>query len=179
MKSILQRGSILISKPFIEDTRFNKTIILISEHNNMGTVGYILNKNTNDNIGTTLNIKSNKIIKYGGPVETDTLFFIHNQPQHSQGSHLISNDLYWGGEIEQIIHNINLNDFDTNNILFFLGYTGWQPKQLEEEINEGSWIIYDRKINIINQDLSWSKLLIEINKEFEVWANAPINFHLN
>tara|TARA_B100001250_G_scaffold378833_1_gene368981 strand:+ start:903 stop:1448 length:546 start_codon:yes stop_codon:yes gene_type:complete len=181
MKKEVQIGSILISKPFIEDKRFEKTIILIAEHNKNGTVGFIINQPTNLTIDELLpDLKDFSInIKKGGPVETNNLFFIHKYPDLIHNSIEIKNGFFWGGELQDIVKGYQNKEITNDQISFFLGYTGWEKNQLEEEINEGSWIISEINLTKFNEKINWSTLLIAINKEYEVWATAPADFHLN
>ena len=74
---------------------------------------------------------------------------------------------------------MNRDEIKPQEILFFTGYSGWEKNQLKEEIKEGSWIIQNINLEILEEPIDWSKLLIEINKEFEVWATAPSDFRLN
>lgn len=181
MKPEVNIGTVLISKPFMEDKRFEKTIILIVERNNEGTIGFIINKvNLNpidlkiDNYPTlSINVKN------GGPVSKDNLFFIHQHPNLIMNSQQITPSIFWGGKLEDMIQKCQSGEISMNEVSFFLGYTGWEKDQLEEEIREGSWIIHDIKLEKIPTQLDWSELLIGINKEYEVWAKAPSNFHLN
>ena len=179
MKNELKNGTILISKPFIEDSRFSKTIILITEHNSKGTMGFVINKHTTKIISDVLNKKINHIIKNGGPVQLDNLEFIHTKPNIIQGGVHIYDNYYLGGDIEQTFEHIQSNKINKDDISFFLGYAGWEADQLDQEIIDGSWIIYPGEINIFSSELSWSKMLIETDKEHEIWAYAPANFHLN
>ena len=96
----------------------------------------------------------------------------------SNSTHII-NDLYYGGNLEDVITLLQAKKIKNDEIIFFLGYTGWEKNQLNNEIKEGSWIIHEMELNDIKQDLEWSNLLININKEYSVWATAPNNFHLN
>ena len=79
MNAKINPGTILISKPFIEDRRFDKSIILIVEHNKNGTIGFILNKQSPFQISDFSKdiINKNINIKIGGPVEKNNLFYIH------------------------------------------------------------------------------------------------------
>tara|TARA_Y100001968_G_C19353084_1_gene715732 strand:+ start:438 stop:983 length:546 start_codon:yes stop_codon:yes gene_type:complete len=181
MKNEVKVGTILIAKPFMEDKRFEKTIILIAEVSTDGTVGFILNKQTSSTIDTIIPElpQSNTQVKYGGPVSTNNLFFIHQYPNLIKNSQQIQANMFWGGKLENVIQKYESGEIVMDNILFFLGYTGWEKNQLESEIKEGSWIIHDTTLNKINTHLDWYTLLIEINKEYEVWATAPADFHLN
>lgn len=180
MKNQITSGTILISKPFMEDKRFEKTIILIVEHNLSGTIGFIINKKKpvliNDLIPniSTLNLQ----VHQGGPVEKDSIFFIHKHPDLIHNSTKIKDGLFWGGDINDMIYRVNNKEIKTNEIIFLLGYAGWENNQLQNEINEGSWIIHNIQLTNFN-NLKWSDLLIEVNKDYEVWATAPTDFHLN
>ncbi len=182
MKNELSIGTILISKPFMEDKRFEKTIILIVDINHDGIIGFILNKNTNNSIQDIIKElpNSNISIKYGGPVdEVSSLFYIHQYPDLIMDSKQIKNGLFWSGNINDVIKGLKSNQIHNQKITFFLGYTGWEKEQLKNEIKDGSWIIYETNLVNFDKNLSWSNLLIEINKEYEVWATAPSDFHLN
>ena len=179
MKDQIKIGSILISKPFIEDKRFEKTIILIIEHNINGTVGLILNKKTNTTLNNILQNDSNITINNGGPVDKNTLFFIHPYPQLIRNSKEIKDGLFLGGNIEDISKGLKSGAISKNLILFFTGYSGWEEEQLKSEIEDGSWILHDIELNKLTNNLNWSDVLIEINQEYEIWATAPSDFHLN
>ena len=182
MKNEVEIGTILISKPFMEDKRFEKTIILIVEVSAEGTVGFIINKATSKPIDIIIEDcpKLDINVKYGGPVSTNNLFFIHqNSDLIKKNKQNVKAGIFWGGELEDIIKRHKSGELSINEIAFFLGYTGWEKNQLEEEIKEGSWIISNMQLTQIHNKLDWSKLLIDINKEYEVWAKAPANFHLN
>lgn len=179
MKNEIKNGTILMSKPFIEDSRFSKSIILITEHNHLGTMGLIINKKSNQNIEGIFNEKFNQTIKHGGPVEIDSVICLHNCSKIIKDSQHVFDNYFIGGDIEQIFKHISSNKIEKEDIYFFIGYSGWEKGQLEQEITEGSWIIYENKINIFNDELSWSRMLIETNKKYKIWVDAPSNFHLN
>ena len=180
MNAKINPGTILISKPFIEDRRFDKSIILIVEHNKNGTIGFILNKQSPFQISDFSKDITNKniSIKIGGPVEKNNLFYIHKHPEIINDSFEIKNGYHWGGNVNNLIEGLNRNLISCDNVFFFTGYAGWEKNQLNEELDSGSWIVIEKNINISN-DLKWSDLLVGFNKEFKVWANAPSDFRLN
>jgi len=181
MKNEITAGTILISKPFMEDKRFEKTVILITEHSENGTVGFIVNKTSSiDMLEFTPSLTNQKItIKQGGPVDNNSLFFVHKHPDLIHNCFKIKDGYFWGGDINDVIEGIKRNEIKIQEVLFFTGYSGWEKNQLKEEINEGSWIIHDTNLEILDNPINWSTLLIEINKEFEVWTTAPSDFRLN
>ena len=181
MKNEITTGTILISKPFMEDKRFEKTVILITEHNENGSIGFILNKNNSVDILDFIPSlhKQSIIIKEGGPVDKNNLFFIHKHPDLINNCFKIKDGYFWGGDINDLVEGMNRDEIKTNEILFFTGYAGWEKNQLSQEINEGSWIVQNTHLEMLEDPINWSKLLIEINEEFEVWTTAPSDFRLN
>ena len=175
MKNSIEPGTILISKPFIEDERFDKTIILVVEHNKNGTIGFIINKKTTIELHEILkDIKQHNIkIKNGGPVEKNTLFVLHTYPDLIHNSQKIKDGVFWGGDIEDVIKGLQSNEIRSKQIAFFMGYCGWEPHQLQAEIYDGSWIIHKIETSRFNDTINWSELLIEIDEEYKVWATAP------
>jgi putative transcriptional regulator len=77
----------------------------------------------------------------GGPVDRDHLFVLHKRPDLIEGGEPVSNGLYMGGNMEQVIQAINTHATNKEDIQLFIGYCGWDEGELEAEVNEGSWII--------------------------------------
>ena len=176
MKDEVTTGTILISKPFMEDKRFEKTVILITEHNDNGTIGLILNKNTSIDIIDFIpsSINQSIIIKQGGPVDNNSLFFIHKHPDLIHNCFKIKDGYFWGGDMKNVIEGMKRDEIKPQEIFLQVILDG--KNQLKEEIEEGSWIIQNINLEILEEPIDWSKLLIKINKEFEVWATAPSDF---
>jgi putative transcriptional regulator len=177
----LKKGKLLIAEPsLIGDLSFNRTIILLADYNKKGSVGFIINKPLQYTINDLLpDIKATFKIYNGGPVEQDSLYFIHNVPDLIPNSTEISNGIYWGGEFKVVIELINNNEINKKNIRFFLGYTGWDKDQLEIEISDRSWIITPNKHQdkIIGKSTThmWKKRIIEMGGEYLIWVNTPLN----
>jgi putative transcriptional regulator len=177
----LKKGHLLIAEPsIIGDLSFNRSVILLSEHNDQGSVGFILNKPLNYGIHDLLpEIEASFKIYNGGPMEQDNLYFIHNVPKLITDSIEISNGVYWGGDFELTKKLINEGKINKNNIRFFLGYTGWDADQLECEMHANSWIatenIYANKVIAKSSDTFWKEKIIELGGDYLVWSNAPEN----
>lgn len=181
----LEKGRLLISEPsVIGDISFNRSVILLADHNKGGSVGFIINKPLKYTINDLIpDIEASFKIYNGGPVEQDNLYFIHNIPELIPNSVEISNGIYWGGDYESTKDLINNGKINKNNIRFFLGYTGWSENQLESEMKENSWIItannYKNKIIEKAATSFWKEQLIELGGEYLIWSNAPENPYLN
>ena len=129
----LKKGQLLVAEPsIIGDLSFNRSVILLAEHNKDGSVGFILNKPLKYTIRDLVpEIEANFKIYNGGPVEQDNLYFIHNVPELITDSIEISSGIFWGGDFELTKELINDGKIKKDNIRFFLGYTGWETQQLE------------------------------------------------
>lgn len=181
----LKKGHLLIAEPsLIGDLSFNRSVILLADHNQEGSIGFIINKPLKFTINDLIpEIGARFKIYNGGPVEQDNLYFIHNIPDLIPNSVEISNGIYWGGDFESTKELINLGLIGKNNIRFFLGYTGWVEKQLENEMEDNSWIIaenlYENKIIGKSSTHFWKEQLMELGGDYLIWSNAPENPYLN
>jgi putative transcriptional regulator len=181
----LIKGQLLIAEPsIIGDLSFNRSVILLADHDKEGSVGFIINKPLKYTIHDLIpEINARFKIFNGGPVEQDNLYFIHNIPDLIPNSIEISNGIYWGGDFDCTKELINKGKIGRRNIRFFLGYTGWEEQQLESEMNDNSWIVaqnsYKNKIIGKSSTHFWKEQIIELGGEYLIWSNAPENPHLN
>lgn len=181
----LKKGNLLIAEPsLMGDLSFNRSVILLADHNESGSVGFIINKPLKYTIQDLIpEINADFKIYNGGPVEQDNLYFIHNIPDLIPNSVEISDGIYWGGEYESTKELINSGKINKDNIRFFLGYTGWEEDQLENEMAESSWIIaknnYENKIIGKSASHFWKKQIMELGGEYLIWSNTPENPALN
>ena len=177
-------GRLLVSEPYLPDPNFERTIILICEHNDEGTVGFVLNKPSLSKLSELIKDLSQleNIVCMGGPVQQDTLHYIH-RCAGIDGAIEISERIYWGGEFEQLIAKLETNQLEPRDIKFFLGYSGWSPSQLEEEIKVNSWIVSDlaseELIFETTEDEMWRKTLKKMGGRFSMYSNYPLDPTMN
>ncbi len=181
----LEKGKLLIAEPsIIGDLSFNRSVILLADHNQEGSLGFILNKPLEYTINDLIpEIEASFKIYNGGPVEQDNLYFIHSIPELITGSIEISNGIFWGGDFDLTRNLINEGKIDKENIRFFLGYTGWSAHQLENELKDNSWIMiannHSSAILSISSTQFWREKIMELGGDYLIWSNAPENPILN
>lgn len=175
------KGLLLVAEPsIITDVSFNRSVVLLAEYNNEGSVGFILNKPSSYQLRDLIpEVNSRLPVHIGGPVEQDNLYFIHCIPDLIPDSVEISKGIFWGGDFETILELLKENKLKKPQIQFFLGYSGWESRQLEEELEINSWVVvknnYDDKI-IGKTDINfWKEKMIEFGGEYLLWSNAPEN----
>lgn len=173
-----KKGHILISEPFLNDHYFKRSVVLLAEHNDEGSFGIIMNKPVdagfNEMVKDFPDFESKMFL--GGPVKTDSLFFIHTLGDKVDGSAVIQDGLYWGGDIEQIKEMITLKLIKPHEIRFYVGYSGWAPKQLEQELKRNSWVVSKMKsesLLITDPDELWKESLRYLGEKYSLWGSFP------
>lgn len=180
-----KKGKLLIAEPALTgDVSFNRSVVLLAEHNAEGSVGFILNKPLDYDISDLVDeINVPFQVYHGGPVEQDNLYFIHKVPHLIQNSVEISDGIYWGGDFDKTIQLINSQVIDQKDIRFFLGYSGWASLQLDQELDSKSWIVapnkYESGIIEKSPGTFWREKMMELGGDYILWSNAPENPSLN
>lgn len=181
--SNIEKGKILISPPLISDDFFHNSVVFLTEYTPDGVVGFIVNKpvelSINDLIEGFPEFEAQ--LYYGGPVASDNLYFIHRVPDKIDGSIHIVDDLYWGGDFDQVTNLISNGELKSEEIRFFLGYSGWDVNQLDSEIDSKSWIVDKLENSLFEWDIVklWKHCLSQKDQKYKIWANAPKDIRLN
>jgi putative transcriptional regulator len=161
------KGSIIISTPLLQESVFEEVVVLITEKNEQGAIGFIVNKEfpkkLNDLVAYSNSLPFS--LYNGGPVATESLFFIHNCPNLIQGGTAINDTLFVGGNFNQAVQHINQKNITDNHIQLFIGYCGWDANELEAEIEEGSWLVYNKAIqnNFFSHQFNWGTIFTAVN----------------
>jgi len=180
-----KKGKLLIAEPSLTgDVSFNRSVVLIAEHNEEGSVGFILNKPLEYDISDLVSeIAVPFPVFNGGPVEQDNLYFIHKVPHLINESVEISDGIFWGGDFDATIALINKGVITPKDIRFFLGYSGWSSLQLDQELNSKSWVVvknhYESEIIEKSVNSFWKEKMMELGGDYLLWSNAPENPNLN
>jgi len=179
-----QKGKVLLSEPFLLDNYFKRSIVLITEHNENGTIGFVLNKPVDVNINEVVENfpKIDADVALGGPVSTNTLHYLHTLGDIIPESVHVLGNIYWGGDFEVVERLISSGNIDKGQIRFFLGYSGWSPNQLEDELAENAWVVGDISPDEVMMPMNkhfWTKTLQRMGKKYEMWANFPENPEMN
>ncbi len=177
------QGRILISEPMLTDTYFRRSVVFLTEHSDKGAVGFVLNKPIDMPIYEIMadfpNFESTVYV--GGPVGKDTIHFIHTLGELVKNSVHVVDDIYWGGDFDCLKELIREGMVKSDQVKFFLGYSGWSPNQLEDEIEDNAWLVADMDSGIIMKadHNIWERTLKELGDKYQVWANFPDNPTMN
>ena len=137
----LKAGISIKSTASLIGSFFEDTIILIVEHNEAGSTGFVSNKSFDKSLHDLIEFSHSKPFPLmdGGPVDRAHLFVLHKRPDLIEGGKQLTNDLYLGGNMDQVIEAINAGAINQQEIQLFIGYCGWDKGELEAEVEEGSW----------------------------------------
>lgn len=180
------QGKLLLSEPYIMDPRFERSVVLLAEHDvSEGTTGFVLNHVSEAHLGQVIkqDFGQDFPIFIGGPVEQNALFFIHSAYDKLQSGHEITDSVFWGGDFDRLILLIQEGLIKPDEIKFFAGYSGWEPGQLEAELTENSWVVskntYPELCFLRDGEDLWKRALIEMGPKYAHVANFPKFPHLN
>ncbi len=185
MKYDVHTGSLLIAEPFMEDVNFRRAVILVTDHSEEeGTVGFIINKPLTVTIAELVDgfPQIEALAYFGGPVSTQTIHYIHNVGMMLDGSTEISPGIFWGGEFDKLKFLIERELIRSENVRFFVGYAGWSPGQLLEEMDMGSWITADVHANYLFKSRPsrlWNQVMHHKGDVYSVLAQIPEQISLN
>lgn len=173
-------GNILISEPFMNDFHFRRSVILIIDHNEEGSLGVIFNKR--------LTIPFNEIVQgfpefkadvyLGGPVETDRIFFIHTIGEMIPDSYKISDGLYWSGNVNALKAMIKMDLIKPHEVRFYVGYAGWEGGQLRNELKANTWLVgkfSTKQLLTTIPGKMWKNFVRQMGKRYMLWDKFPVN----
>lgn len=179
-----ERGKILISEPFLEDDYFKRSVVLLCDHNEEGSFGFVLNHYIDAEVSSLIpdfpeiDVK----VSIGGPVSTSNVYYIHSLGDSIEGSKEVYDGIYMGGEFAQIKEAFLLGKASSKNVRFFIGYSGWSSGQLEEEISDHAWrVAQSSHDEIMNTkiDKLWKKTMARQGEKYKMMSDFPPNFRLN
>jgi putative transcriptional regulator len=181
----IKPGTLLLSDPFLQDENFIRTVIIICENDKDGSFGLVVNKPFDYQLGEIIPELSDVgffPVYQGGPVKLNTLHFLHKRPDIIKKSIPLTNGIYWGGNFDELIQALQLKKIASNELRFFVGYSGWSENQLEDELADKSWITHTANAaHIFETDLKnmWGNILKEKGGEYAYMANYPLDPQFN
>jgi putative transcriptional regulator len=177
-------GVLLIADPFLKDPNFLRTVVFLCEHKEEGSFGFVLNRQYENTLSELLpDLEGQDIpVYYGGPVQVDTIHFLHQYPAEIPGGVEVLNGIYWGGDFDALIDLLKKEQVERSRIRLFIGYSGWGEGQLESEIAEKTWLtVKATKKLIFHSDHKevWKDSIKHLGGDYEMMVNFPIDPQLN
>lgn len=178
------KGHVLISEPFLRDINFARTVVFLVEHGKDGSVGIILNRLSSLHVNDVVRefrYLGDIPLYSGGPVSTDTLFYLHVLPG-VEGSLPMGDGVYLNGDFAAIKRYVLQGNPLDGKIRFFIGCSGWDSGQLQQEIDEHVWLISRigrAQVMDASGDDLWKMALAGLGQGYARWTLFPEDPSLN
>lgn len=178
------RGSLLLAPPMSLDPNFRRSVVLVCEHNDEGSFGLVLNRQIELTLSEVLEDEGlpPQPLCLGGPVEQNTLHYVHAMGDTLRDAIDVAPGVFWGGDFEQLKDSLRAGEASEENVRLFLGYAGWTAGQLEEEITADGWIVTEASAEVVfgmQPDALWRNVLKSMGGEYAAIANFPDDPRLN
>lgn len=160
------RGQLLLDSGQLTGSFFHRTVVLICHHDAEGAFGLILNRPSENKVEEALvadlpeSIKE-QLLFLGGPVQPTALSYLHSDSYIPEANVLPNLDL--GHSLETLV-DLGQSFSPTQQLRLFVGYAGWAPGQLEDEIRRNAWVIHPATVELVFQGESqglWRRILRE------------------
>jgi putative transcriptional regulator len=180
---LIHAGSLLIAEPNLGDANFERAVVLLCETNPEGSFGLVINKPSEYILSELLeSCLADHKVYVGGPVQKDTLHYIHCRPDLIKNSVALGNNIFWSGDFDNVTFNLMLGTLKETEIRFFIGYSGWGPNQLDDEIEQKSWFLTETtsgELFSLESQKYWREFLKNMGGKYKIIANAPLDPNLN
>jgi len=149
----------LIAMPSIQDPVFGGTVVYVCEHNDKGVLGVVINKPTDMTMETLFDRVDLKLaeglratvvdepIMFGGPVQDDRGFVLHSPGGRYSSSLSVTDDVAFTTSIDVL--EAVASGGGPARMLVSIGYAGWSPGQLEEEISRNGWLTVGADVRVL------------------------------
>ncbi len=183
--SQIQKGTLLIATPDIEEGLFFRAVILVCEHNPNGSFGLVINKSLElelpEEIVNIQNMSNaNVSIRAGGPVQTNQMMLLHTSEAVPQQTLQICEGVYLGGDLQFLQEVLSDNNGPAIHLCF--GYAGWGAGQLEREFLDGGWFIHPSSAQIVFHtapEKMWPLLLRDMGGKYASLSMIPEDLSVN
>ena len=174
----VRSGRVLIAEPFMADPYFGRSVIMLCDHHEEGSLGFIVNKPLDAVITDLMEDfpAGESPVYYGGPVQTDTLHFLHTVGDLLEESTSIAPGIFWGGSFDKLKFLADNHLIHPGQVRFYVGYSGWSEGQLMEEMVMGSWILGDADVNHLFSEQPgkvWERMLGQKGGVYGVLSQIP------
>jgi putative transcriptional regulator len=172
------KGQLLLDSGQLRGSFFQRTVVLICQHDAEGAFGLVLNRGTGSKAGEVIVADMPERLKesplfLGGPVQPSALSFLHADT-FLPDANVIPN-LNLGHSLDALVE-IGASFSPTQQVKLFAGYAGWSPGQLEDEMKREAWLTYPASIDLVfenNIDKLWQKLVASKGWKYKLLAEMP------
>ena len=178
------KGQLLLDSGQLRGSFFQRTVVLICQHDAEGAFGLVLNRAAGSNAGEMIVADLPDVLKasplfLGGPVQPSALSYLLTDAFIPDAN--VMPNLALGHSLDSLIE-LGESFSSTQRVKMFAGYAGWSPGQLEDELKRDAWLTHPASLDLvfeISPDLLWQKILRQKGGQYRLLAQMPEDLSLN
>jgi putative transcriptional regulator len=178
------RGQLLLDSGRLSGSFFQRTVVLVCQHDSEGAFGLVLNRSSGNKLGEMVVADLPDVIKgqplyVGGPVQLSALSFLHSDNFLPDASVMPNLDL---GHSLDSLAELGESFSPTKKIKAFAGYAGWSPGQLEDEMKREAWLIHPASLELVfdtDPARLWKMILRQKGMKYRILSEMPDDISLN
>lgn len=164
----LKAGAVLMAAPELRDPNFSKTVVLLINYSPEGAMGVVLNRSTEATLDKVLpdvkEVQGKPLpVYYGGPVSRNQIFLLLSATTPPKGAITVFGNIQFIGNRDAMIEAFRNPDPHTfRKVRVYAGYAGWSPRQLDQEVGRGDWVVLKADPHMVfsdDPDKVWPELL--------------------
>ena len=175
-------GRVLVAEPFLRDGGFGRSVVYLTDHNEEGSVGFVLNKPLRVSVESVVaGLEGVDFpVYYGGPVGRDSLYYIHRRVD-IPGAVMVGDGVFHGGDFDVVTRLAREGRLGEGDIRFFAGYSGWSAGQLEGELREDSWLVGEVSRDEVfgGTEGLWERIMRRLGARPAIWSMFPEDPRMN
>ncbi|MCL5099240.1 MAG: YqgE/AlgH family protein [Candidatus Omnitrophica bacterium] len=178
------KGQLLLDGGKLRGSFFNRTVVLICQHDDEGAFGLVINRPSGNKVGEMIvanlpdRLKEHPLY-VGGPVQPAALSFLHSDTYLPQAN--VFPNLNLSHSIDELVE-LGESFSATQRMRIFAGYAGWSPGQLEDEMRRGAWLTHPANIELVFQREPaqlWTDILRNKGWQYRLLAESPEDLSAN
>lgn len=181
----LEKGTLLLASPDVDEDLYFKSVVLICEHTPAGSFGLIVNKPVSVEVPQDIlpldNLSHPKVqLRLGGKSQQNQMMLLHNSDVNADQTLNIADNVFLGGDL-QFLQESMASEACPDLLLCF-GYTGWTTGELEKEFMKGLWYLYPSSKDILFNtppEKMWQTILKKMGGKYESISMIPDDLTLN
>ena len=178
------KGQLLLDSGQLNGSFFQRTVVLICQHDAEGAFGLVLNRSSGNKLGEMIVADvpeqlKNQPLYLGGPVQLSALSFLHSDSFLPDAS--VMPNLTLGHSLDTLVE-LGESFSATRKMKMFAGYAGWSPGQLEDEMKRDAWLTHPASLELVfdtNPARLWQQILKQKGIKYRIIAEMPEDVSLN
>ncbi|UCE01246.1 MAG: YqgE/AlgH family protein [Candidatus Latescibacterota bacterium] len=184
MEPQVRPGCLLIASPTLRDPNFSRTVVLLCEHGDEGSMGLVINRPTEHTLAEAISEmppRATQRLYWGGPVQQQLVLVLHRSSLDAPGSTEIVDGMALGSDSEALYEVLDAHDAD-GRVRVFCGYAGWSAGQLDAEMEVRSWIVGPGRAKLVfgvDAEQIWHEALRALGPRYAWLATMPADPRVN